>query len=174
VIDLRSDTMTRPTLAMRDAMAHAVVGDEQYGEDPTVLELERRAAAFLGHEAAVFVPTATMANQIALRILTQPGDELLAEESAHVLLYEQGGPAVFSGLVMRGLPGRHGTFAAGAGAHGRARLAQRPHAAHEGCLDREHPQLLGRPHLVARADRRDRRGGARARPEAPLSTVRGS
>jgi len=112
VIDLRSDTMTRPTLAMRDAMAHAVVGDEQYGEDPTVLELERRAAAFLGHEAAVFVPTATMANQIALRILTQPGDELLAEESAHVLLYEQGGPAVFSGLVMRGLPGRHGTFAA--------------------------------------------------------------
>ncbi len=111
MIDLRSDTMTRPTLAMREAMAYAVVGDEQYGEDPTVLELERRAAAFLGHEAAVFVPTATMANQIALRILTQPGDELLAEETAHVLLYEQGGPAVFSGLVMRGLPGRHGTFA---------------------------------------------------------------
>jgi len=111
VIDLRSDTMTRPSPAMREAMAEAVVGDEQYGEDPTVLELEQRAAAFLGHEAAVFVPTATMANQIALRILTQPGDELLAEESAHVLLYEQGGPAVFSGLVMRGLPGRHGTFA---------------------------------------------------------------
>jgi threonine aldolase len=111
VIDLRSDTMTRPSPAMREAMAQAVVGDEQYGEDPTVLELEQRAAAFLGHEAAVFVPTATMANQIALRILTQPGDELLAEESAHVLLYEQGGPAVFSGLVMRGLPGRHGTFA---------------------------------------------------------------
>ena len=68
MIDLRSDTMTRPTAAMREAMAHAVVGDEQYGEDPTVIELERRAAAFLGHEAAVFVPTATMANQIALRI----------------------------------------------------------------------------------------------------------
>ncbi|HJX48368.1 MAG TPA: threonine aldolase family protein, partial [Gaiellaceae bacterium] len=111
MIDLRSDTMTRPSPAMREAMAEAVVGDEQYGEDPTVLELEQRAAAFLGHEAAVFVPTATMANQIALRILTQPGDELLAEENAHVLLYEQGGPAVFSGLVMRGLPGRHGTFA---------------------------------------------------------------
>lgn len=103
--------MTRPTPAMRQAMADAVVGDEQYGEDPTVLELERRAAAFLGHEAAVFVPTASMANQIALRILTQPGDELLAEENAHVLINEQGGPAVFSGLVMRGLPGRHGTFA---------------------------------------------------------------
>jgi threonine aldolase len=96
---------------MREAMANAVVGDEQYGEDPTVLDLEQRAAAFLGHQAAVFVPTASMANQIALRILTQPGDELLAEENAHVLINEQGGPAVFSGLVMRGLPGRHGTFA---------------------------------------------------------------
>ncbi len=95
---------------MRQAMANAVVGDEQYGEDPTVLELERRAAAFLGHEAAVFVPTASMANQIALRILTRPGDELLAEENAHVLINEQGGPAVFSGLVMRGLPGRDGIF----------------------------------------------------------------
>jgi threonine aldolase len=111
MIDLRSDTMTRPSAAMREAMATAEVGDEQYGEDPTVLELEERAAAFLGQEAAVFVPTASMANQIALRILTQPGDELLAEENAHVLINEQGGPAVFSGLVMRGLPGRHGTFA---------------------------------------------------------------
>jgi threonine aldolase len=110
VIDLRSDTMTRPTAAMREAIAGAEVGDEQYGEDPTVLELERRAAAWLGHEAAVFLPTASMANQIAVRILTRPGDELLAEENAHVLINEQGGPAVFSGLVMRGLPGRHGTF----------------------------------------------------------------
>ena len=111
MIDLRSDTMTRPTPAMREAIARADVGDEQYGEDPTVLELERRAAAFLGHEASVFLPTASMANQIAVRILTQPGDELLAEENAHVLINEQGGPAVFSGLVMRGLPGRNGTFA---------------------------------------------------------------
>ena len=111
MIDLRSDTTTQPTPAMREAIAHAVVGDEQNREDPTVLELERRAAAFLGQEEAVYLPTATMANQIALRILTQPGDELLAEEHSHVLLYEQGGPAVFSGLVMRGLPGLHGTFA---------------------------------------------------------------
>src|SRR3954449_1192591 len=103
--------MTRPTPAMREAIAHADVGDEQYGEDPTVLELERRAAEFLGHEAAVFLPTASMGNQIAVRILTRPGDELLAEENAHVLINEQGGAAVFSGLVMRGLPGRHGTFA---------------------------------------------------------------
>jgi threonine aldolase len=95
---------------MRAAIAAAEVGDEQRGEDPTVLELERRAAAFLGHEAAVFVPTATMANQIALRILTRPGDELLAEESSHVLLYEQGAPAALSGLVMRVLRGERGRF----------------------------------------------------------------
>jgi len=112
VIDLRSDTVTQPTREMREAIANAVVGDEQEREDPTVLELERRAAEFLGQDAAVFVPTATMANQIAVRILTRPGDELLAEENSHVLINEQGGPAVFSGLVMRGLPGLHGRFGA--------------------------------------------------------------
>jgi threonine aldolase len=110
VIDLRSDTITRPSPGMRAAMAAAEVGDEQRREDPTVIELERRAAAFLGQEDAVYVPTATMANQIALRILTQPGDELLAEENAHVLINEQGGPAALSGLVMRGLPGDRGRF----------------------------------------------------------------
>jgi threonine aldolase len=108
VIDLRTDTLTQPTAGMRRAIAEAVVGDEQKREDPTVVELEQRAAAFLGQEEAVFVPTATMANQIAVRILSRPGDELLAEETSHVLINEQGGPAVFSGLVMRGLPGRHG------------------------------------------------------------------
>lgn len=111
MIDLRSDTVTQPTPGMRAAIASAVVGDEQEREDPTVLELERRAAAFLGQDEAVFVPTATMANQIALRILSRPGDELLAEENSHVFLYEQGGPAVFSGLVMRGLPGHRGKIA---------------------------------------------------------------
>src|SRR5512133_698972 len=78
MIDLRSDTATQPTQAMRAAIAAAEVGDEQRGEDPTVLELEHRAAAFLGQAAAVYVPTATMANQTAVRILTEPGDELLA------------------------------------------------------------------------------------------------
>jgi threonine aldolase len=111
VIDLRSDTVTQPTPAMRQAIAEAVVGDEQELEDPTVLELERRGAALLGQEEAIFLPTATMANQIALRILTEPGDELLAEENSHVLIYEQGGPAAFSGLVMRGLPGHAGRLA---------------------------------------------------------------
>jgi threonine aldolase len=105
VIDLRSDTATQPTPEMRAAMAGAVVGDEQLREDPTVNELQRRAAELLGQEAALFLPTATMANQIALRLLSRPGTELLAEERTHILVYEAGGPAVHSGLVMHGLPG---------------------------------------------------------------------
>src|SRR5215211_7358254 len=95
---------------MREAIARAEVGDEQKREDPTVLELEHRGAALLGQEEAVFLPTATMANQIALRIQTQPGDEMLAEENSHVLLAELGGPAVHSGLVTRGLPAIAGRF----------------------------------------------------------------
>jgi threonine aldolase len=105
MIDLRSDTATVPTEAMRAAMAAAEVGDEQLREDPTVNELQRRAAELLGREAALFLPTATMANQIALRILTRPGCVLVAEERTHCLIFEAGGPAVHSGLVMLGLPG---------------------------------------------------------------------
>ena len=95
---------------MRAAIANAVVGDEQKREDPTVDELERRAALLLGQQEAVFLPTATMANQIALRVLGDPGDELLAEQHSHVLLYELGGPAVHAGLVTRALPGFAGRF----------------------------------------------------------------
>jgi threonine aldolase len=109
-IDLRSDTLTQPSPAMREAIANAVVGDEQKREDPTVIELESRAAELLGHVAAVYLPTATMSNQIAIRILSEPGDELLAEENAHVLIAEQGGPAAHSGLVMRALSGVAGRF----------------------------------------------------------------
>lgn len=108
MIDLRSDTASRPSAAMRAAMAAAEVGDEQLREDPTVNELQRRAAELLGHEAALFLPTATMANQIALRLLSRPGALLVAEERTHVLIYEAGGPAIHSGLVMRGLPGTAG------------------------------------------------------------------
>ena len=86
-------------------MAAAEVGDEQEREDPTVNELQRRAAELVGHEAALFLPTATMANQIALRVHTRPGGQLIAEERTHTLVYEAGGPAVHSGLVTRGLPG---------------------------------------------------------------------
>src|SRR5437016_13271775 len=96
---------------MRAAMAAAEVGDEQQREDPTVNELQRRAAELLGHEAVLFLPTATMANQIALKILTRPGCMLIAEERTHVLIYEAGGPAVHSGLVKRGLPGVAGRLA---------------------------------------------------------------
>jgi threonine aldolase len=108
VIELRSDTLTQPTPAMRQAIANAVVGDEQKREDPTVLELERRAAELLGQEEAVFLPTATMANEIALRIQSRPGDVLIAEEHSHVLVAEQGGPAVHAGLLTRPLPGYAG------------------------------------------------------------------
>jgi threonine aldolase len=110
VIDLRSDTLTQPTPAMREAIAGAAVGDEQKREDPTVNELERRGAEFLGHEEAVFLPTATMANQIALNILGTPGDALLVERHAHIMLSELGGPAAHSGLLTIGLPGMHGRF----------------------------------------------------------------
>jgi threonine aldolase len=110
VIDLRSDTLTQPSRAMREAMANAEVGDEQKREDPTVNELERRGAEFLGQEEAVFVPTATMANQIALNIHGRPGDALLAERHAHIMLSELGGPAVHSGLLTIGLHGVAGRF----------------------------------------------------------------
>jgi threonine aldolase len=110
VIDLRSDTLTQPTQAMRDAIANAVVGDEQKREDPTVNELERRGAEFLGQDEAVFLPTATMANQIALNILGRPGDALLVERHAHIMLSELGGPAAHSGLLTIGLNGTNGRF----------------------------------------------------------------
>ena len=111
MIDLRSDTATKPTQAMLVAMTAAALGDEQLREDPTVNELQRRAAELLGQEAALFLPTATMANQIALKILTQPGCLLIAQERTHIMVFEAGGPAVHSGLVMVGLPAADGRIA---------------------------------------------------------------
>lgn len=108
MIDLRSDTMTKPSRAMRDVMANAEVGDEQEREDPTVLELERRGALLLGQEEAVYLPTATMGNQIALAILGERGTELIVEERAHIMISELGGAAMHSGLQTRGLPGYRG------------------------------------------------------------------
>ena len=95
---------------MREAIASAEVGDEQEREDPTVLELEQRMAALLGHDEAVYLPTATMANQIALAILGERGTELVVEESAHLMVHELGGAAYHSGLQTRGVPGRLGRF----------------------------------------------------------------
>jgi threonine aldolase len=110
VIDLRSDTATRPTDGMRAAIAAAVVGDEQRREDPTVDELQRRVAALLGHEAALFLPTATLANQIALKLHSRPGDVLVAERHAHVVIYEYGGPAAHAGLMVETIDGYAGRF----------------------------------------------------------------
>jgi threonine aldolase len=100
-IDLRSDTVTTPTPAMRQAMAEAVVGDDVYGEDPTVNELERRVAALLGHEAALFTPTGSMANQLGVRLLVGPGQELLCDAQAHVVRAELGAAAALSGVTTR-------------------------------------------------------------------------
>lgn len=104
LIDLRSDTVTRPTPEMRAAMAAAEVGDDVYGEDPTVNLLERRAAEIFGREAALFVPTGTMGNQIAIRLHTHPGQEVIAESRAHILDYEMATAAVFSGCLIRAVP----------------------------------------------------------------------
>ncbi len=110
MIDLRTDTLTQPTPGMRRAIAEAVVGDEQKREDPTVIALEERGAELLGHEEAVFLPTATMANQIALRVLSEPGDEVVGDGLAHIFRYELGGPAVHSGLVLKALETPDGRF----------------------------------------------------------------
>ena len=108
VIDLRSDTATRPTEEMRRAIAEAAVGDEQKREDPSVNELQARVASLLGQEAALFLPTATMANQIALKLLARPGDVLVAEQFSHVVIYEYGGAAAHAGLTTLALVGDRG------------------------------------------------------------------
>src|SRR5579863_5828814 len=101
IIDLRSDTVTRPSTVMRAAMAAAEVGDDVYGEDPTVNLLERQAAETFGREAALFVPSGTMGNQIAIRLHTQPGQEVIAESRAHILDWEMATTAAFSGCLVR-------------------------------------------------------------------------
>ncbi len=108
VIDLRSDTVTQPTPEMREAMARAELGDDVYSEDPTVNRLELRAAAIFGKEAALFVPTGTMGNQIALKLHTEPGQEVLCEARAHVLDWEMGMAAMFSGCQLRTVPAERG------------------------------------------------------------------
>ena len=111
LVDLRSDTVTRPTAAMRKAMAEAEVGDDVYGEDPTVRRLEERIAELLGTEAALFVPTGTMANQIALRSLTRPGDEVIIGVGAHCWRHESGALAALAGAQTQ-MIGSDGMFTA--------------------------------------------------------------
>src|SRR5512147_2561960 len=109
IIDLRSDTVTRPTPAMRAAMAAAEVGDDVYGEDPTVNDLQALAAQRLGMAAAIFVPSGTMANQAAIRALTQPGDVVIGGVGCHLLRYESGAAAALSGVQVQTI-GRDGLF----------------------------------------------------------------
>jgi threonine aldolase len=109
MIDLRSDTVTRPSPAMRQAMAKAEVGDDVFGEDPTVNHLQERVAGILGKEAALFVPSGTMGNQVCIKTHTQPGDEVIAERGAHVFNYETGGAAFLSNVqvhIVDGVRGR--------------------------------------------------------------------
>lgn len=106
--DLRSDTLTRPTAAMREAMASAPVGDDVYGEDPTVLALQRTVADLLGHEDALFTPTGSMANQLGVRLHVAPGQELISDDLAHVLRAEMGAAAVLSGITSRSWPAVNG------------------------------------------------------------------
>ena len=108
IVDLRSDTVTRPTPEMRQAMAEAEVGDDVYGEDPTINRLEQRAAEVFQREAAIFVPSGTMGNQIAIKIHTNPGQEIICEERAHIFNYEMAMLAHFSGCVARPVPATDG------------------------------------------------------------------
>jgi threonine aldolase len=111
-IDLRSDTVTKPSRAMREVIATAPVGDDVYGDDPTVNSLEERVAEMFGKEAGVFTPTGSLANQLAIRMLVGPGEELLAETNSHIVRAELGAAAVFSGITTRTWPAKNGLLKA--------------------------------------------------------------
>lgn len=112
IIDLRSDTITKPSKGMLKAMVEAELGDDVFGDDPTVNQLQREVAKLLGKEAALFVPSGTMANQIALVSHTTPGDEVLCDASCHIRNYEGGAPAILSGVMLNAMDGKHGAYTA--------------------------------------------------------------
>ncbi|MEK6703272.1 MAG: GntG family PLP-dependent aldolase [Planctomycetota bacterium] len=125
IIDLRSDTVTRPTLEMRRQMADAEVGDDVLGDDPTIIRLQEKFATLMGMEAACYVPSGTMANQASIRAHTEPGDEVIAHEGSHIIHYETGAPAALSGVMVRPLAGAGGLFDAD-----QLDEAVRPYSAH--------------------------------------------
>lgn len=140
-IDLRSDTVTRPTPEMRRVMANAEVGDDVLGDDPTIIRLQEAFAAKLGKEAACYVPSGSMANQTAIRAHTEPGDEVIAHGDSHIIHYETGGPAALSGVMIRPLAGPRGLFDAD-----QVEAAVRPdssHFAHSRLLVVENTQNRG-------------------------------
>src|SRR3989304_5293214 len=112
MIDLRSDTVTKPSVEMRKAMYDAEVGDDVFKEDPTVNKLEEYAASLLGKEAALFVSSGVMGNQLCLNVLTQPGDEVICEKDCHIFNYESGSPAKLSGIQLHPIEGSKGVITA--------------------------------------------------------------
>ncbi|GAP65222.1 L-allo-threonine aldolase [Mizugakiibacter sediminis] len=141
IVDLFSDTKTRPTAAMRAAMAAAEVGDERAGEDPTVNALVERCAALLGKEAALYLPSGTMCNEIALAVHCRPGDEVLCDATAHIVGFEGGGPAALAGVMLNTIAGRRGIFDA---AQLQAKLrADNPQAPRQRLLEVEQTSNLG-------------------------------
>ena len=141
LIDLRSDTVTRPTAAMRDAMFRAEVGDDVYGEDPTVNRLEARAAEIVGKEAALFVPTGTMGNTIGVKLLTEPGQEVICESRGHLLNYELSMTAWFSGCLIRTVEGDDGILTWDKIEPHYRPLG--PHSAPTGCIELENTHNMG-------------------------------
>ncbi len=143
-IDLRSDTVTRPVAAMRRAMAEAEVGDDVFGDDPTVKKLEAKVAAMLGKEAALFFPSGTMSNQTAIQVQTAPGDEIICESTAHLYFYESGGPAFISHVSLATIDGYNGALTAAM-----VRKRVRPNDIHAPqtrliCLENTHNRAGGR------------------------------
>ena len=112
MIDLRSDTVTKPSPAMREAMARAEVGDDIYGEDPTVNRLQDVGAALVGKRAALFVPSGTLGNQLCVRAQAEPGREVIVEGQGHIIRYEQGAAAALAGVQLHWITGRHGLMTA--------------------------------------------------------------
>jgi threonine aldolase len=152
VVDLRSDTVTTPTPEMRRAMADAEVGDDAYHEDPTVNRLESLAAALLGKEAALYVPSGTMANQLALRLLARPGTEVLCGERAHVYRYEHAATAANSGAQLHPLPDGSGVLSPADVARAVAGTAHHLPAISLLCIENTHMPASGRPWRVAEID----------------------
>jgi threonine aldolase len=141
LIDLRSDTVTRPTAAMRDAMFRAEVGDDVYGEDPTVNLLEAKAAEISGKEAALFVPSGTMGNTIGVKLLTEPGQEVICDVHGHLLNYELSMTAWFSGCLIRTVEGDHGILSWEKIEPHYRPLG--PHSAQTGCIELENTHNMG-------------------------------
>ena len=149
IVDLRSDTVTKPTPAMRKAMAEAEVGDDVYGEDPTVNALQEKVAKILGKEAAIFVPSGTMANQLAIKSHTQPGDEVIIETSSHAYNFEGGSAAALSGVQFHCVNGNRGILDP-AQIEAAIRTSDHHHAFHPVGVSREHAQPRRRSNLPPR------------------------